>query len=123
MMEATLEVLLPQKTKFDLIVHDWGCVLGLMFQNKHPDLVDKIVAIDVGIMDGPIKLSDVLRIMFYQTWFATSFAISQIFGTTIGDLAFKAFFVLPFIKFIGPTPEDKVSRTKSSCNISHIAFV
>jgi hypothetical protein len=55
-----LEALLPQRTKFDLIVHDWGCVLGLMFQNKHPDLVDKIVAINVGIMDGPIKLSDVL---------------------------------------------------------------
>ena len=31
-----------------LVIHDWGCHIGFLLQRMHPELVTRIVAMDVG---------------------------------------------------------------------------
>lgn len=31
-----------------LLVHDWGCFLGYQFAMRHPELVERIIGVDIG---------------------------------------------------------------------------
>ncbi|MEM9178006.1 MAG: alpha/beta hydrolase [Myxococcota bacterium] len=69
-----------------LVLHDWGCVFGLHFAMKHPELVSRVVAMDVGdatsdAIRGELTLSGKLMVFGYQFWLALAWRI----GGALGD--------------------------------------
>lgn len=92
MLEATIREKLGHSSRFTLVVHDWGCVLGGLYENKRPDRVKRMVMMDVGIKK---KLSpyEAVVILIYQWWFAVAYVISQTLGSTVGNVIFYGFFI------------------------------
>lgn len=52
--------------KVGLVTHDWGAYLGYMLEKKHPDLVSKMAALDIGGHLKPDGIKASLMIMAYQ---------------------------------------------------------
>jgi cis-3-alkyl-4-acyloxetan-2-one decarboxylase len=98
--------------EFTLVIHDWGSVLGLLYQNKYPERVKKIVCFDVGIITKP-PFPDFAIIAFYQLWFCWGYFITMLTswfaGRWIGQ-AWNLIFAVFFAKTIGPAPHDKINR-------------
>lgn len=124
MMDATISHALnePGSTveQFYLIIHDWGSFVGILYENKYPHNVKKLIALDVGL--GLSKSTkDIFLVVFYQWWFAFSYIISQLISTVLGNIIFKLFFFIPFLKYIAPTPHDKIHRPQSEVNV-HLCY-
>ena len=103
-------------TTYSMIVHDWGAYLGLCYQNIYPQEINKMVLFDVGIVTKP-PLLDSLRIVFYQWYFALSFAFSQLFSVTIANVSLLFFFLFVSWTPLGPCPHDRVPRPRQEVDI------
>ena len=88
-----------------------------MYQNQHPELVSKIVCLDVGILRSP-SVVHALVIVFYQLWFAFSYLISQSLSHTLGNFIFSLFYVLRLAKTVGPCPYDTPHRPYAEIDVS-----
>ena len=77
-----------------LVLHDWGCHIGFLLERLHPELVRRVVAMDVGLPTFKGQSFAFLPIMViaglvYQWWLATAFLIATLVplvGPLIGDL-------------------------------------
>jgi pimeloyl-ACP methyl ester carboxylesterase len=75
--------------KVILMLHDWGCVFGYQFYNRHPGMVSKIVGVDIG---DPVSASEAMTgrevrfVLAYQWWLALAWKI----GGRIGDRMSRA---------------------------------
>jgi pimeloyl-ACP methyl ester carboxylesterase len=70
--------------KVILMLHDWGCVFGYQFYLRHPQLVSKIIGVDIGdlvSMQKSITIKAGLMTVAYQVWLA----LAWIAGGRIGD--------------------------------------
>jgi len=47
MLAATIREVLPEG-RVHLVTHDWGAYTGYLLEKTHPDLIDRVVALDVG---------------------------------------------------------------------------
>ena len=77
--------------KVTLMLHDWGCVFGYQFAMRHPELVSRIVAVDIGDSNSDeflksLSLSSKLAIFIYQVWLAIAWRI----GGSLGDRMSKS---------------------------------
>lgn len=63
-----------------LVLHDWGCYWGHLLHHRHPDLVSRVVSLDVAPHVEP-GLGAMLGIMAYQWWLLGAFVL----GGPIGD--------------------------------------
>ncbi len=101
-----------------LIVHDWGSIVGMLYQNKYPDFVSRIVALDVGILMFP-KLKYAFHMIFYQASFAILYMFSQLISVTLFNILFKLYliFVHCFKPYLSPTPFDTVQRPFSDLHV------
>ena len=112
-LNNTIEDLLQSEQKqhqanyqsFTLVTHDWGAHIGLVYQNQFPKRVDKLVLLDVGMLKTPKPLQ-LLVIILYQLWFATSYLLSQLISQTFGSVFFNLFVGTPLLKWVGPCPHD-----------------
>jgi pimeloyl-ACP methyl ester carboxylesterase len=67
-----------------LMLHDWGCVFGYQFYVRHPQLVKKIVGVDIGdpgSLRGAMTGREKFIAVAYQAWLALAWKI----GGDIGD--------------------------------------
>jgi cis-3-alkyl-4-acyloxetan-2-one decarboxylase len=69
-----------------LMLHDWGCVFGYEFYMRHPELVQRIVGVDIGDAGsaeylGSLSIKAKLMIVSYQSWLAIAWAL----GGRAGD--------------------------------------
>jgi cis-3-alkyl-4-acyloxetan-2-one decarboxylase len=69
-----------------LLLHDWGCFFGYQFALRHPQLVRRIIGVDVGDAGSRRHLQEIglkakLSIVAYQVWLATAWRI----GGRLGD--------------------------------------
>jgi pimeloyl-ACP methyl ester carboxylesterase len=110
MMHRTIHNLVSEK--FFLMGHDWGSIIVQLYQAKYPSDVIKLCLLDIG-QDMPFSA----LAMFYQTWFAIAYVLSQILGFGVGDAFFKIYFILCAILPINPTPNDKVYRDKMEISV------
>lgn len=102
----------------DIIAHDWGATLALLFENKYPKRVKRIVLIDVGIVKASCSWSTLL-IIFYQWTFSFAYVLSQIFGRAAGKSVLAIFYlVTSFLPFLRVSPDDKnLHRNKDEVNV------
>ena len=62
---ATLRKVQPEG-RVGLITHDWGAYLGYLLEQSHPELIDRMAALDIGGHVQPAGLKEPLMIMGYQ---------------------------------------------------------
>ena len=74
-------------------------MLSLMYENKYPDRVKRLVLLDVGL--GFSQDLSFLLILLYQGIFALACMAYHIAGETVGLLVMSLFFLLP--NFLKPT--------------------
>lgn len=72
--------------KVILMLHDWGCAFGYQFAMRHPQLVSKIVGVDIGDAGTRQHLNSLTAkakamVLAYQLWLAFAWRI----GGRIGD--------------------------------------
>ena len=70
-----------------LLLHDWGCFFGYQFAIRHPDLVERVIGVDVGDAGSRRNLAELgvkgkFLVLAYQLWLATAWRI----GGVIGDV-------------------------------------
>ena len=58
-----------------LVLHDWGCFLGYQFAMRHPQLVERVVGVDIGDTGSRAHVAELgLRgkamVLAYQVWLA-----------------------------------------------------
>lgn len=61
-----------------LMLHDWGAIVGCQFYLRHPQLVSRIVSVDIGdlvSLQREVKLRDALLFFAYQAWLAVAWWI------------------------------------------------
>jgi len=69
-----------------LLVHDWGCLYGYQFALRHPELVARIVGVDIGdagsaAHQAELGLKAKLAVLAYQLWLAIAWKL----GGALGD--------------------------------------
>lgn len=73
------EQIKEQKIPVILVGHDWGAYLAYMVVERYPELVEKIIALDVGAETGPQNFLDSLLILTYQGVLISSWKLRNIF--------------------------------------------
>lgn len=68
-----------------LLLHDWGCVFGHAFWRSHPQLVARIVGVDIGDAGSRAHVAELsvkakLGIAAYQLWLALAFIVGGDLG-------------------------------------------
>lgn len=68
-----------------LVLHDWGCFFGYHFINQHPELVARIVGIDIGDAGSAelrqsLNFKAKLGVVGYQLWLAAAWRVGGAFG-------------------------------------------
>jgi pimeloyl-ACP methyl ester carboxylesterase len=69
-----------------LLLHDWGCFYGYQFAMRHPQLVARVIGVDVGDAGSRRNLAELgmkgkFLVISYQLWLAWAWKI----GGRIGD--------------------------------------
>jgi pimeloyl-ACP methyl ester carboxylesterase len=69
-----------------LLVHDWGCLYGYQFATRHPELVKRVIGVDIGDAGSRRNRADLgfkgkFAVLAYQMWLATAWKI----GGNLGD--------------------------------------
>ena len=69
-----------------LLLHDWGCLFGYHFLRRHPELVARLIGVDIGDAGSrahrlELPLKGKLGIVGYQLWLALAWRI----GGRLGD--------------------------------------
>jgi len=70
--------------KVTLLLHDWGCMFGYQFYMRHPQLVSRIIGVDIGDTKGlrrSLSWRGRFIILAYQWWLA----LAWIVGGRLGD--------------------------------------
>ncbi|MGM0564288.1 MAG: alpha/beta fold hydrolase [Pseudomonadota bacterium] len=108
---------------FTLIVHDWGAFYGYLFTRHFPELVKRLVALDVGaaIKKQPNPIG-YLMIPTYQLSLAFAFALSRIpaAGPFLGNMLTKG--VLAGLGLFGSQYSGPTRRTPLSPVLNYPYF-
>eukprot|EP01059_Diplonema_ambulator_P031134 TRINITY_DN5634_c0_g1_i1.p1 TRINITY_DN5634_c0_g1~~TRINITY_DN5634_c0_g1_i1.p1 ORF type:complete len:321 (+),score=71.37 TRINITY_DN5634_c0_g1_i1:46-1008(+) len=94
--------------KVTLMLHDWGCLWGYNFQKACPDMVKRIIALDIGGIQEP----DFALKLFFITY-QTYNVVAYILGGRIGDVMNKLFLHL------GKYHARPIDQCKSSLNFPY----
>ncbi len=80
---ATLQRVIVQYCagqRVTLLVHDWGCVYGYQFALRHPQLVARVIGVDIGDAGSrthraTLDARATLMVLGYQLWLALAWRI------------------------------------------------
>jgi len=69
-----------------LMLHDWGCVFGYQLLMRHPELVSRVIGVEIGDAGSPAHLRSLgakakLMVLAYQLWLALAWRIGGKLGT------------------------------------------
>ena len=108
LIKAAVDKLNREGKPIILVTHDWGAVYGYLFEKQYPDLVKKMIALDIG--GRALELSSFLKylmIPFYQINLALAFLMAQRKG--IGVLLGQAWtdLTLALVRFLGSAYTSK----------------
>jgi pimeloyl-ACP methyl ester carboxylesterase len=73
-----------------LLLHDWGCVFGYEFAMRHPELVQRIVGVDIGDAGSrahrqALTTKAKWMVFAYQAWLALAWVIGGHVNAALGD--------------------------------------
>jgi pimeloyl-ACP methyl ester carboxylesterase len=78
-----------------LMLHDWGCIFGYEFAMRHPELVARVVAVDVGdhnsrALQRAWGAREKFSVLAYQVWLAVAWQIGCHVSPTWGTRMTRA---------------------------------
>lgn len=81
----------PLGERVTLLVHDWGCLYGYQFAMRHPELVSRVVGVDIGDAGSRAHRAELgvlgrWAIFAYQFWLAMAWRV----GGRVGDAMTRA---------------------------------
>jgi pimeloyl-ACP methyl ester carboxylesterase len=98
-----------------LVTHDWGAYCGYLLQRTHPDLVARMVALDVGGHAKPGSFKEVFFILSYQWTLVLCWLIGGLIPP-LGNVLSRALASLIRV------PKRQVARLKSRFNYPYFYF-
>ena len=106
------------------VLHDWGSIFGLDYQNKYPLRVAKMVLFDVGMgMSKGQQPCPKFILVFYQWWWAFAYILSQLFCTCWGKCCFVSFSYL-VSSCCQPTPADMAHHSRNARSVKiHMCYI
>ena len=68
-----------------LLVHDWGCFYGYQFAMRHPQLIKRVIGVDIGDAGSRrnvavMSLKQKFMVVGYQLWLALAWKIGGSLG-------------------------------------------
>jgi len=87
-LKQLVEQLCPDR-KAILMLHDWGCLFGYQFYICNPQMVSKIIGVDIGdtvSLRRSITIREVMMVVAYQMWLVMSWVV----GGPTGDWMTRA---------------------------------
>lgn len=113
MLAATIRVAQPNG-KVHLVTHDWGAYIGYMLEKTHPELVDRMVAFDVG---GHIRpgMKESLMLLAYQ-WALVAAWLAGGIAPPAGDLMARV------VGRVVRVPDRQLPRIRSRFGYSYFYF-
>lgn len=84
LIEQVVRQVSPDKPVI-LLVHDWGAIFGYHFTQSHPELVSKVIGVDIGDIASreyiaSLSVKQKLAIAGYQLWLAAAWLVGPGFG-------------------------------------------
>ena len=69
-------------SRVTLLLHDWGCFLGYQFATRHPQLVERVVGVDIGDTGSRAHLAELgfkgkFMVLAYQLWLALAWRLNS----------------------------------------------
>jgi len=98
-----------------LVTHDWGAYLGYLLERAHPELIARMVALDVGGHARPGSLKESLFIIGYQWTLIFCWLIGGALPT-LGNFLSRRFGRLIRV------PRRQQAELKSRCNYPYFYF-
>ena len=98
---------LKESEKIILVGHDWGAHLCYLIEREYPDIVSKLITIDVGY-DISFTFTDMLVTIMYQFYLALAYCIG-LFIPFIGTMLVRAFASLCQIGQGTPTSLNRIN--------------
>lgn len=98
-----------------LVSHDWGAYMGYMLERHHPELIRKMVALDVGGHAKPAGTKDALFIMVYQ-WLLMLFWLIGGVLPPLGNLLSRG------LGWLIAVPSRQRAKLKSRFNYPYFYF-
>jgi pimeloyl-ACP methyl ester carboxylesterase len=102
-----------RKDRVILVGHDWGAYLSYLIEAKRPDLVSRLITMDVGAVLKPESFSHALAIVSYQWALIVSFCV----GVVIAPLG--NFLTILVSRVLGV---PKTARPKWQMNYLYLHF-
>jgi cis-3-alkyl-4-acyloxetan-2-one decarboxylase len=82
LMQTLLRVVKEARAggRVTLLLHDWGCFFGYQFAMRHPELVERIVGVDIGDAGSRGHLAEIgakgkLMLVAYQVWLSLAWVL------------------------------------------------
>ncbi|PHV06029.1 alpha/beta hydrolase [Janthinobacterium sp. BJB412] len=92
--------------KVTLMLHDWGCVFGYQFYMRHPQMVSRIVGVEIGDAQSPAHVKSLtLGAKLMVAWYQLTLAAAWKIGGAIGDSLTN--FMLKVLR--APSPKQYIS--------------
>jgi len=71
-----------------LLLHDWGCFVGYQFAMRHPQLVERVIGVDIGDAGSrhnraELGFKGMLMVVAYQVWLALAWRIGGGIGNAM----------------------------------------
>jgi pimeloyl-ACP methyl ester carboxylesterase len=71
-----------------LLTHDWGCFLGYQFAMRHPELVERMIGVDIGDAGSrhnreELGARGLFIVIAYQLWLSLAWAIGGRIGNAM----------------------------------------
>jgi len=63
----------PRNEKVNLIIHDWGSLIGCLFEMRYGDMVNRVVSMDVSVYKPKRSILGIFFMIFYQWSMAFAF--------------------------------------------------
>lgn len=105
-----------------LVIHDWGCYWGFVFQMKYPGLVKAIVALDVGHPSQLKAKTSVIVVTLLGLWYWFYLAVAFLIGGSVGDGMVK-FMVRRGFPLRHPQHEQVLARITADLGYPYTAAI
>jgi pimeloyl-ACP methyl ester carboxylesterase len=99
----------------NLVTHDWGAYLGYLLQKAHPELVARMVALDVGGHARPASFKEAFFIIAYQWALVLCWLVGGIVPP-LGNLLSRG------VGKVVRVPRRQRAGMKSHCNYPYFYF-